>query len=131
MPNLNRFLGLTGDGLATWIATQNAFDDAETVGVRIAERTTSVVLIRKGIVQAAQNMRIEADNEPSDEVVQSGNARLSVSFVIVLGYLNHPTVTNTNIKRADVFVFEGKRFNVIDIIPNFVDRVMARAEARN
>ncbi len=131
MPNLNRFLGLTDDGLATWIATQNAFDDSETVGVRIAERTTSIALIRAGVVQAAQDMRIEIDTEPDNEVIQSGNARLSTSFVILLGYKNHPTVTDTDIQRGDRFVFESRSYSVIDIYINFNDRIEARAEARN
>lgn len=126
MPSLGGFLADDTHSIAT---TLNAFDDAETVGVRIAERPTSITVTRAGSTLSAQTVRIEVASQPSPTTGLGSNVTTAETDIIILGYKNHPTATDTNLQRDDRFLYGGRMYNVIDIFANFNDRLMARARA--
>lgn len=126
MPSLGAFLADDTHSIATSL---NAFDDAETVGVRIAERPSSITVTRAGSTLSAQTVRIEVASQPSPMTGLGGNVTTAETDIIILGYKNHLTVADTNLQRDDRFLYGGRMYNVVDVFANFSDRLMARARA--
>lgn len=124
MTDLNAWLGssTTLDDWSTAIdATERAYDTAR----RIAERTASIVVLRKTGNLAAQTMRIDLNGGPSE---QSGtNETASNQSVLVTGYDGHPTITNTNLRRGDRFFYDGDMYTVTQVV-RVPGRLLAAAE---
>lgn len=127
MPSFNVWLGGTTGKIDTNISTQNAYDDAETVGVRIAQRSSSIIITRAGSQLAAQTVRIEAMSYPPG-FTDTPNSDPAERMVIIIGYKNHPTIADTNIQTRDRFLYNNDRYEVTEIVPNFNDRVVAKAK---
>lgn len=125
MPDFDSWLGQSSDKVDTWLGS--AFSDAATVGKRIADRPTSIVVRRDGSLLDAQIVRIEVEDLPSER--ETNNAEVSSQTVIVLGYKNHATATDTDLQRGDRFYIsdQGLTYEVIEILPGFTDRLLARA----
>jgi hypothetical protein len=126
MPDFDNFLGVTSGKIDTVLN----FDDAATVGRRIAERSTSITIIRAGVEQDAQNVRIEAALGASTSEVGGDNVGASDRTMYVIGYKGHATITDTDIQRGDRFLYGGRMYEVESIVPNFEDRVVANCKVK-
>lgn len=121
MPNIN-----------SWLTTStpiSATDRAVDAWRRISQKPTSITLVRNGVAQSAQTLRVEADNM-SSEVEGLGMGQSSWRRVILFGVRSHPTVTDTNIQRDDRFALSGTQYRVVDVNATNLGEVQATAEAQ-
>jgi hypothetical protein len=105
------------------------------VGVIIDDKPTNIVITRVNqsngqlTTLPAQRVRIDMVRMPADidlgDTVSAGGAQ----FVLVLGYKNHPTEPNTDIKIGDTFPYDNALHRVVMVEVGFTDRVLAIAEA--
>lgn len=111
-----------------WDDSDRAYDTE----YMVEAKAISVQFIRKGVKQAAQQIRIEnIDNVPFERFGAGSTALVNGLRVLIIGYKNHPTVTDTDIQFGDRFAHEGQIFEVLSIETGYIDRVIAVAEARN
>lgn len=117
----------------SWMSGEN-FIDAPSRAVEIwneiQDRPTSVVLIRAGVNQPAQTMRVEAGPSPAQRPA-GGNPQLSTQGVLtmtVFGVRNHPTIPDTDIRRNDRFVVGGTEYRVMNVVL-YTGGVQAAGEA--
>lgn len=94
---------------------------------RIAEKTTSIVVVRAGVAQAAQNVRIDPLGAPGEQTGEPGT--VARARVLVMGYKDHATITNTSLQRGDRFKVDGVMYDVIDVTLGISGRLLAFAEA--
>lgn len=110
-------------------------DRAEDIGRHIAVQDIPIVITRTTAggtptQLAAQNVRIEVlggssfTNERRGDVAERGKIQVGV-----FGYLNHPTETDTDIKRGDTFPYGDQVFEVIAVYPVQQHRLLAVANA--
>jgi hypothetical protein len=124
MPNINRWLSappFIGDFTGT-------VDRAMDTGMMIADKPTTITVYRSGVALDAQTIRI-------DPILPSGNTGENVTVqsdadAIVLGYRNHPTITDTDLQRNDVFVVDGVQYEVVGLESGYDDRLIALIRAR-
>ena len=91
---------------------------------RIQDRPTSVTLDRGGVAQAAQTVRLEYS---SPHTVQGEVGKAGEYDLVVFGVKDHPTVTDTNIKRGDRFAV-GKLVYEVLTVANVPGEVQAWAK---
>lgn len=102
-----------------------ALDTART----IADKPASVTVKRGASVLGAQTVRIDtAASAPQGNT--GPTATTNALRVLVVGYRDHPTITDTNLKRGDTFLYEGTLFAVVQILPETPGRLIAIAEAK-
>jgi len=95
----------------------------------IADKSTSITVIRAGVAQTAQTVRLEfltgARREYQTEAGQTGQAD-----VLVLGYKGHPSLTDTDLQRGDRFATGGQSYEIVMVAPGFNDSLQAYARVR-
>jgi hypothetical protein len=108
MPNINNIVG-EARGIT-------ASDRAVTAWKRIQDNPASIVLVR-GTPPAplsAQTVRIEFTRGSGQE--GAGEAGVSdIRLATVFGVRDHPTVTNTDIRRGDRFKYNDTQFQVSSV----------------
>jgi hypothetical protein len=106
----------------SWLSVNSPQDESR-FAVRqwnlILRNATSVVLVRGTQTLAAQTMSVQPGNEERPVEGQSG-AQGSKREVIIFGVEGHPdeTVADTDIKRGDQFLYNGRFYKVTDVIKN-------------
>lgn len=104
-------------------------DRALDTAARIAERPTSIVIIRAGAKLAAQTVRIEPLSMPGERRERRGeNAIVVNTAALVTGYKGHDTIADTNIRRGDRFLADGRMMTVTAVLVGVPDRTLAIAE---
>lgn len=124
MPDLGAWLGDT-DPLATWT---DDIDRAHDVARHIAAQPASITVTRAGVALTAQTVRLEPTGGAAERLFNIG--ALSKGGVIVVGYKDHPTITDTSLQRGDRFAYGGQWYSVTQVLPNTPGRLLAVAEAR-
>lgn len=111
-----------------WLGDKNRPYGVESI---IADHPASIVIDGLGSrTVAAQTVRIDLAGLSASEALSMGaNALLSKQRLVVLGYKNHPTITDTDLQRGDEFPYTGQRYRVIKVESHFTDRIIAIAEA--
>lgn len=123
MPDINTWLGGT-PALATWRDdVDRAYDTERT----ITAKSASITITRAGVAQAAQTVRLEPQSGGSD--ARGQNATVSNAGVLIVGYKDHPTITDTDIRRGDRFFYAGQMYTVTQAMPDVPNRLLATAEA--
>lgn len=132
MSAISQWLG-SSDVLSDWLDADRAYDTAR----KIAARTSSVAVIRDGVKQDAQNVRIEllSSGMVANVFDREGyNLAVGQEAMLLIGYKSHPTITDTDLKRGDRFRYpdtaSGDWYEVNFIINNIPDRLLAVAEAK-
>lgn len=116
-------------GVSTFLDT--ALDDedrAYDTARRIAEQSSSVAFIRAGVSQASQTVRLEPLTTRRESVDPAGNQAVRRDMLIT-GYRDHPSLTNTSIQRGDRFFHAGQMFEVVDVLVETPGRLLAFANA--
>lgn len=95
---------------------------------RIAEKPSTITLTRGSSQLAAQTMRLDPSNSPGQAQDRVGDVnRVAMTGLLVMGYKDHATIADTNIKRGDKFFHESHMYEVIDITPTYSGRILAFA----
>lgn len=124
MPNFNAWLGAP-PVLGAWL---DDVTDAVGVAEIIGQKPVSITVYRQSGVLPAQTVRLDLLSSVAS--VQEQNATtLGVMRVLVLGYRNHPTITDTDLRRGDTFAYDGQRYKVTQIDTTYRDRLQAVGEA--
>jgi hypothetical protein len=93
----------------------------------IADKSTSIVIQRKGVSLAAQTVRIELTRIQPDKDVGPA-AREPNANALLIGYKGHPTIADTDVQAGDRFVADGMRFEVRFIFPETPGAIQAWLE---
>jgi len=81
---------------------------------RIQDRATSLVLDRDGVAQAAQTVRLDYDATYFPQEDATGiSARREL---VVFGVVDHPTVTDTDIRVGDRFAVAFDHYEVFNVV---------------
>ena len=112
-------------GFDEWMAGGNSPMSESNYAIRqwrlIQRKPVSITLTRGTATIAAQTVRVEFGNEERREPGASG--ALSVKRdVIIFGVKGHPTINDvevpdTDIRKADIFEYEGQKLKVVDVFP--------------
>lgn len=126
MPDMSAWLGAETRG-HDW-RTQDAPRPASVANL-IAEKSSSIVVVRNGVAAAAQTVRIDVfGGSASERMGMGGNALTNTQRVLVLGYRNHPTIADTDLQANDHFRHDGRSYRVVKTEGGLSDRVEALAE---
>ena len=125
MPNVDAWAGNTFP-LGGWLDDINASVDTARI---LADKASSITLIRAGVAQAAQSVRIE-DLRDRPRSYQTEGGDTGLAEILILGYKNHPTITDTDIQRGDRFALDGVGYRVVAVMPGLLDSLQAFATMR-
>lgn len=104
----------------TWLGASSKASDHAAI---IADKSSSIVLVRGVTPLAAQTVRIEEQRGNRQAMTPAGT--VFQIDALVFGYRDHATITDTDIKPGDRFAFRGVRFEVIMLAVNTVGSVQA------
>ena len=110
--------------LSTWL---DDHDPGRDTALLIADKSTSITVVRGTGTLAAQTVRIE-EMRGNRQVTTSAGQVFSVDAV-VLGYKSHPTITDTDLQPGDRFAVASTRYEVIMLVPGLVDSLQAYCKA--
>lgn len=104
------------------------------VVARFIDEKPSVITIqdRNGsAVVGTQTVRIEPMSNQAREQI-GANVVTEQEYVMIHGYKNHPTITDTDLRRGDRFTVDnmGGLYDVINIVETFTDRLLVMAEVK-
>ena len=113
-----------------WLAKAVEQRDAQRIAVgvwrNIQRAPNSLVLIRAGVAQPVQTVRMEHD---SSILTNDAPTRLNVrQRVVVFGVKDHPTQADTDIVSQDRFIYERREYEVKTVL-QVIGGVQAFAEA--
>ena len=95
----------------------------------IADKITSIVVVRAGVEQAAQNVRIEPMARPRE--VQTEGGQTAMADVLIIGYNGHPTITDTDLQTGDRFAVSGVGYEIVALLVGMTDSLQAFAKVRS
>lgn len=102
---------------------------ADSIGDLIAIKPTSITVVRGGVQQAAQTVRLET--LASQMRVQGSGGVTHEIDAHLLGYKNHSSIADTDLKAGDRFVADGVAYEVEIILPAHVDCLQAYLVVRS
>ena len=95
----------------------------------IADKSTSITVVRGGVAQAAQTVRIETAARPA--VYQTEAGQTAQADVVIIGYKGHPTLNDTSLQLGDRFAVSGASYEVVAVLPGLIDSLQAYAKVRS
>lgn len=125
MPSIDAWMG-DAFPLSTWLDDADKSVDAARL---IADKSTSITVIRAGSALSAQTVRLEALR--SESTVQTEGGDTAVVDAVVIGYKGHSTITDTDLQRGDRFAVDGQTYDVMTIVPGTVDSLQAYVKVRS
>lgn len=108
-----------------WIDVDRGVDTARL----IADKSTSITVIRAGVAQAAQSVRIEDMGRPREFQTEGGQTM--IADTLILGYFGHPTIIDTDLQTGDRFAVAGVNYDVVGLLPGLTDSLQAFAKVRS
>jgi len=96
----------------------------------ISEKPVSIVVVRNGEQLTAQTVRIETTRIAPDRDIAFA-AREGNANAVLIGYKDHPTIADTDLKAGDRFELDGLRFEVRHIFPQTPGSLQAWLEVIN
>jgi hypothetical protein len=126
MSLISQWLG-SEHALADFLNQDRAYDTARV----IAAKSASIEVIRGGSKEDAQTVRIEVLSSGALTNVfdrMGMNVSIGVMGILVIGYKSHPTISDTDLQRADRFKYLDEMYEVQLVINNIPDRLLAVAE---
>lgn len=121
MSRLDSWLGTTP--LSTWL---DDHDQAVDTAALIADKPTSITVVRGATTLSAQTVRI--DSLSGSRQITTSAGQVHQADGLILGYKGHPTIANTDIKPGDRFALGGVKYEVIALVPNLLDSLQAYAK---
>lgn len=124
-PDFGHWTGST-PALSAW---RDDIDRALDTAQKIAAKPSSIVIQRPSGNLAAQTVRIEVLGVGVQE--NSGpTATIASAGVLIIGYKSHPTIADTDIRRGDQFFYNGLLYNVVEVMAEVPDRLLAIGRVR-
>lgn len=125
-------LGSVWSGQITELSIPDTTQRAVDTAVLIEQKPSTIVIQRRnemtGITVSlpAQTVRLE----PIQNIREANENRdawvaVSKQYVVIVGYKDHPTIPNTNIRRADLFFFDGYMYEVTELFTTIPGRMLA------
>ena len=111
--------------LSDWIDVDRGVDTARLV----ADKTTSITVIRGGVAQSAQSVRIEDMGRPGE--VQTEGGQTALADVLIIGYKGHPTIADTSLQTGDRFAVAGVGYEIVAVLAGLTDSLQAFARVRS
>lgn len=111
--------------LEDWLDIDDAVDTARIV----SDKSVSITVVRNGVEQDAQTVRIEEAGRGRSYQSEAGET--ARADVVILGYKDHPNINDTDIQRGDRFAYEGQGYEVVMVIPGLPDSLQAYAKVRS
>lgn len=109
----------------------DTLDDANPIAFLLDRQSVSLVLVRSGIAQTAQNVVAVPPGESSRGSESRGATGESAEYdVLLIGVRDHATLTDFDVKRADRFLYNSTWHEVIDIDNTLAGKTEARCRAR-
>ena len=125
MPSIDNWAG-NEFPLGHWLDDIHASVDTARL---LIDKAVDIVLVRAGVELAAQSVRIEdLSNRPRTYQTDAGETALADT--LILGYADHPTITDTDIQRGDRFALAGVGYTVVAVLPGLINSVQAFATMR-
>lgn len=126
MPDINAWIG-DAFPLSNWRAMYN---NGHNIARIISDKPTIITIYRDGAQLAPQTVRLEnIDNVPFERTDEGRNTYINGLRLIIIGYLNHPTIVDTNLRAGDrILTAENEEIKIMQIEPGFIDRLIAIAE---
>lgn len=104
-------------------------DRSESIANLIAIKPTTITVIRGGVAQAAQVVRLET--LASQRMVQGSGGVTHMIDGVVVGVRNHPVQDDTDLQSGDRFVSDGQAFEIVAILPGHTECVQAYIRLRS
>lgn len=111
--------------LSDWIDVDRGVDTARL----IADKSTSITIVRAGVAQAAQTVRIEDMGRPRE--VQTEGGQTAIADTLILGYYGHPTITDTDLQTGDRFAVSGVGYEIVALLVGLDNSLQAFARVRS
>lgn len=125
MPDVDSWLGDI-QPLATWRGQEERAHDTARI---IADKSSSITVIRAGVALDAQTVRVDLVNLGNTNRERFGEASSAGAMVAqITGYKGHPTITDTDLQRGDQFKVGDTSLRVMMVYPGYSDRLLAVAE---
>ena len=123
MPDFNAW---TGDAvpLTGWTDDNDRAHDTARL---IAAKSSSITVSRPSGALDAQTVRLEPAGSAGE--ASGTNMVISKAGIVIIGYKDHPTITDTNLRRGDRFLIAGQKYSVTQVLPDIPSRLLAIAEA--
>lgn len=109
-------------------------DRAADTAMMIADKPSVIAFERKvpgsntTITLPQQTVRLEIiQNIRGSTEMQDAWVDVSKQYVVVVGMKDHPTIPDTDVQRADLFLHLGFMWEVIEVINNVPGRLLANA----
>lgn len=103
-------------------------DMATAIGDLIALKPTAITVRRGNSTLSAQTVRLET-LASQRAVVGEGGITYQCD-AMALGYKEHPTIADTDLKAGDRFQVDGVAYEVVLVMPAHVDNVQAWLRVR-
>lgn len=126
MPDIDAWCGNTFP-LGDW--EDDASQSVDTARI-LSDKMSSIVLMRDGVALDAQSVRIE-DLRDRPRSYQTEAGITGLAEVLILGYYDHPTITDTDIQRGDRFALAGVGYRVVAVMPGLENSLQAFATVRS
>lgn len=125
MPDIDAWAG-DEFPLGNWLDDIHAGVDTARI---LTDKSTSIVLVRAGVELTAQSVRVE-DLRDRPRSYQTEGGETGLAEVLLLGYHNHPTITDTDVQRGDRFALAGAAYRVVAVVPGLQYSLQAFATMR-
>ncbi len=121
MANLNAFYAndVLGSPLSPAQRAINAWQ-------RINDKPSSITIYRNAVAQTAQTVRIEFDDGSKQDTLSKAGGTTNERELVIFGVKDHPSITTTDIKDDDSFVYDSQTYQVKGVI-RLPGEVQARA----
>ena len=114
------------ESAGTWL--DMGIDRARDTARRIAQKPTTITVVRSGVTAWTETVRLEAYQNPIERTNPTNTT--SKQKVLVIGYKGHPAIDDTDLQRGDRFKVGEQLFEVIDEAVGLTDRLIMYAEAQ-
>lgn len=104
-------------------------DRATSIGDLIAIKPTTITVVRAGVAQAAQTVRLET--LASQRMVEGSGGVTHLIDGMVLGYRNHPVQDDTDLQPGDRFRADSTDYEIVAVMPAHVDCIQAYVRIRS
>lgn len=130
MPNFLNWMGEDGKAGAWAASVHGANTSAHITHRIISDKPQQIEIVRHNQTLAPQTVRIETTRiAPDRDTMFAG--RENNANAVLIGYKDHPTIPDTDIRAGDRFALNGSRYEVRFIFPETPGSIQAWLEVIN
>ncbi len=111
---------------------ERGYDTARTIAARPFQ-----IIIQRSVPGSDENVNLPPQVvrieilQSARQALELHNTMLAISrqYVVVMGFKDHPTIPDTDLKRADRFFYDNLEWEIIEFIPTIPGRLLVSAMA--